>query len=564
MNGKQIFEALRGIDTKYVLDADPTAKKPSSRAWVKWGTLAACFCVVVAAALAIVFWQGKGTNNEPPIHIHVFGEWMTTKEATCSAYGEETRLCACGEKETQPIALLPHFAGAWVIEKEPTIKLPTPSDPSEREAGLMCQFCSHCGAKLGEELIPATGSLGLAYAVNPDGKTFMVAGIGNCTDEDVVIPENFCGYHVTTIGDGAFMNCKTVKSVTLPDTVTSIGNQAFAHCNELISIALPEGLLQIGEHAFWYCQKLESISVPQSVTDIGRSAFEGCYELKSIILPDSLKRIEDGLFASCLNLKTISLPEGLESIGASAFENCTLLQKIIIPQSVTAIGKRAFNECRSLTNVVLPDALQSIGEYLFGDCFRLESILLPQSVTRIEKSAFYQCLALTKIEIPKGVTEIGPSAFINCRNLESVVLPEGLEVIGDLAFSSCQKLSEINIPNSVRWIGRSAFDSCNTLIEWEKGVGYVGNWAVSFKGGSDEIVVREGTVGIACSAFYLANEFVRVTLPSSLKYINKYAFAYARYLETILFAGDAVAWESIEKAADWAENANQFEMIFTR
>ena len=563
MNGEQIFEALRGIDPKYVLDADPTTKKPSPRAWVKWGALAACLCLVAAAALGIVFWQAKDPNGEPPLHTHVFGEWTITKEASCSEYGEETRLCACGEKETQSTARLPHFAGAWVIEKEPTIKLPTPSDPSEREAGLMCQFCSHCGAKLGEELIPATGSLGLAYAVNPDGKTFMVAGIGNCPDEDIVIPENFCGYHVTAIGDGAFMNCKTVKSVTLPDTITSIGNQAFAHCNELISLALPEGLLQIGEKAFWYCQNLESISVPQSVINIGKSAFEGCYELKNIILPDSLKKIEDGLFASCLNLKTISLPEGLESIGASAFENCTSLQEIIIPQSVTAIGKRAFSGCRSLTEIVLPLLVRSIEEYTFSDCFRLESVVLPQNVMRIERGAFYQCLALIQMEIPTGVTVIGPSAFINCQNLESVVLPEGLEVIEELAFMNCEKLNEIHIPDSVRWVGRSAFDGCDALIQVENGVGYVGNWAISAEKDLDEIVVREGTVGIATSAFYTHGEYIRVTLPSTLKYINKYAFASARYLETILFAGSETEWESVEKAADWAEGSKQFEILFT-
>ncbi len=563
MSGEKIFAALREIDPKYILDADPTSKSPS-RAWAKWGTLAACLCLVVAAILGAVLWYGSNENpGTLPFHTHVFGEWYITKEASCSELGEQARLCACGERETQPIALQPHFAGAWVVEKEPTIKLPTPSDPNEREAGLMCQFCAHCGAKLGEELIPATGSLGLAYAVNPDGKTFMVAGIGNCTDEDIIIPENFCGYHVTTVADGAFMRCKTIKSVTLPDTIAAVDSQAFAFCDNLINITLPEGLLQIGEKAFGYCQNLESISVPQSVINIGKSAFEGCYELKSIILPDSLKKIEDGLFASCLNLKTISLPDGLESIGDFAFENCTSLQSIVIPSGVTKIGKRAFNGCRFLTDVVLPSELQSIEEYTFSDCYHLENIIIPQSVMRIENHAFLQCIALTYIEIPTGVTVIGASAFLNCQNLESVLLSAGLERVEDGAFSSCSKLSNVNIPDSVRWIGRNAFDDCNTLIEWENGVGYVENWAVSFQGEANEIAVREGTVGIAASAFYTYGDYVRVTLPGTLKYINKYAFAYAKYLETIVFEGDEAEWESIEKAADWAEGSNKFEVIFT-
>ena len=566
MSGEKIFLALRGIDPQYILDAAPTSKNPLARAWVKWGALAACLCLVVASVFGMLYWLHTSGTSDPtlPFHTHEFGEWHITKEATCAEMGEETRLCFCGEKEVKPVALLPHFAGAWVVEKEPTIKLPTPNDPNEREPGLMCQFCAHCGAKLDEELIPATGSLGLAYAINPDGKTFAVAGIGNCKDEDIIIPENFCGYHVTTVMDGAFMNCDTVKSVTLPDTVTAIGAQAFSFCDNLINITLPEGLLQIGEKAFWFCQELVSISVPQSVTHIGKGAFAACYKLQGIRLPYTLQKIEDNLFESCLNLEAIFLPSGLESIGASAFENCTSLQSIVIPSSVTEIGKRAFSGCRVLANVILPSELQSIEEYTFGDCFRLENIVIPQSVMRIENHAFLQCIALTKIEIPAGVTVIGANAFTNCISLESVLLPTGLERIEDGVFSSCSKLSKINISNSVRWIGRHAFSDCYALIQVENSVGYVENWAVSLEGDPNDFAVREGTVGIAASAFYNYGEFVSVTLPDTLKYINRYAFAYADHLETVIFDGNQEQWESIEKAEDWVSGSNDFTVIFTR
>lgn len=44
-------------------------------------------------------------------HVHVFGEWVTVKKATCSEMGEEERLCDCGEKETNSIDMLAHIAG---------------------------------------------------------------------------------------------------------------------------------------------------------------------------------------------------------------------------------------------------------------------------------------------------------------------------------------------------------------------------------------------------------------------------------------------------------------------
>ena len=198
MSGKKLFQVLRNIDPQLILDAAPKERPHVSRAWIKWGDFVACLCLIVT--VVFLFLPNSPISLFP--HIHDFGEWQSTKDATCVAQGEEMRVCSCGEKEYRHTAILPHFAGKWVVEKEPTIKLPTAEDPDEREPGLKCQFCERCGAKLDEQIIPATGSLGLAYAMNPDGKTFSVVGIGNCTDENVIIPENFCGYHVTQIADG--------------------------------------------------------------------------------------------------------------------------------------------------------------------------------------------------------------------------------------------------------------------------------------------------------------------------------------------------------------------------
>ena len=41
-------------------------------------------------------------------HVHSFGEWVVTKEATCTEDGEQTRTCACGYSETQVIPATGH------------------------------------------------------------------------------------------------------------------------------------------------------------------------------------------------------------------------------------------------------------------------------------------------------------------------------------------------------------------------------------------------------------------------------------------------------------------------
>ena len=591
MNDKNIFDALRDIDPQWILDAAPQKRTHSARTWIKWGSLAACFCLVVAAIIGAVLWLRPDDSVSPeptlPPHNHVFGEWHITKDATCSENGEETRLCACGEKETKIVALLPHFAGAWVVEKEPTIKIPTPDDPDAREPGLKCQFCDRCGAKLNEELIPATGSVGLAYAINPDGKTFSVAGIGNCTDADVIVPENFCGYHVTSIMAGAFEKCETLKSITLPETVTVIGERAFRWCNSFEKITLPDTLETIGAKAFYNCNALKSVNIPQSVTSIGEGAFGSCYNLTSVVVPNQITVLAANVFDYCISLETIVLPDSLQSIGESVFSSCIRLKNITIPSGVTSIGNHAFFNCNGLVSIVLPDGVETIQTYSFGYCTRLEHITLPQGVKNIEAYAFSQCSTLKSIDIPVGVTTISNCAFLGCRELETVNLPQGIKQIGALAFSGCKSLCNIglpdgvtfidhgafaeceslqslSIPDSVTHIGSDAFEECVGLLQEENGVFYVGKWAVDADKEREEVVLRSDTVGLAENLFFASNTLVRVTLPNSLQYICKQALAYGWELREILFDGTPEEWEAIQKAENWDQYSNLYKLIFTK
>ena len=41
---------------------------------------------------------------------------------------------------------------------------------------------------------------------------------------------------ITSIGDGAFANCQSLKWVTLPESVDTIGYQAFVNCSGLQSV----------------------------------------------------------------------------------------------------------------------------------------------------------------------------------------------------------------------------------------------------------------------------------------------------------------------------------------
>ncbi|MBO5757479.1 MAG: hypothetical protein J6S28_07260, partial [Clostridia bacterium] len=51
---------------------------------------------------------GETSAPETEAHVHVFGEWATVKESTCTEQGEQKRTCACGEAEKQALDALGH------------------------------------------------------------------------------------------------------------------------------------------------------------------------------------------------------------------------------------------------------------------------------------------------------------------------------------------------------------------------------------------------------------------------------------------------------------------------
>ena len=201
----------------------------------------------------------------------------------------------------------------------------------------------------------------------------------NGTDESVSVPSQLGGCNVTDIGDGAFSDCTSLTSITIPDGVTSIGEFAFDGCTSLVSITIPNGVTSIGESAFDGCTSLASITVAdnnQSYCDVDGVLFnKDKTELvqypagktsASYSIPNSVTEIGDGAFSYCTSLVSITIPNGVTSIDDSTFYGCTNLKEIVIPNSVTSIGAYAFVNCPNLKCVTVPSSVERIGKYSFG------------------------------------------------------------------------------------------------------------------------------------------------------------------------------------------------------
>ena len=82
----------------------------------------------------------------------------------------------------------------------------------------------------------------------------------------------------------------------LPQSLTHIGNDAFYECASLKSISLPEGLKHIGNRAFgglFDGCKFQTITLPKSLSEIEGNPFSGCRELKEIISQSPYYVVQD-------------------------------------------------------------------------------------------------------------------------------------------------------------------------------------------------------------------------------------------------------------------------------
>ena len=87
------------------------------------------------------------------------------------------------------------------------------------------------------------------------------------------IPSTAQGHTVTSIGDGAFVYCNKLETVTLPDSVTSVGAVSFIECENLKEVHLGNSVRSIGANAFMHCKSMEKLTIPQSIEEIGYGAF---------------------------------------------------------------------------------------------------------------------------------------------------------------------------------------------------------------------------------------------------------------------------------------------------
>ena len=102
------------------------------------------------------------------------------------------------------------------------------------------------------------------------------------------------------LSSSAFNNCRSLKSINLPDSLIQIDNSAFTECVSLLAIKLPNSITKIGYRCFLGCISLKTINFPSSLISIGYSLMNSCPNLEFVTFGDNFNCNDLDLSASTL------------------------------------------------------------------------------------------------------------------------------------------------------------------------------------------------------------------------------------------------------------------------
>jgi hypothetical protein len=344
---------------------------------------------------------------------------------------------------------------------------------------------------------------------------------------------------VTHIGKFAFCGLKRLKSVTIPASVTSIGVGAFYSCDSLTYIKVAEDNAYFASEDGIIFNKDKSIlirypqgrsgayMIPYGVTTIGATAFHGSVGLTSVTIPNTVTTIEPGVFepwsVDHLDKSVVSLAKTIKNdirkgLVFGAFGNCTGLESITIPGSVISIGEWAFAGCTGLTSITIEEGVKSIDRFAFFGCTGLTSITIPSSMTFISNGAFISYTGLTSITVTGDNVHYSSVDGVLFNKAKDTLIHYPRERVG----------AYYTIPSNVISIAdRAFFANANlTSMTIPNSVKSIDRWAFAHSS-LTSVTIPGSVISIGEGAFYECANLTSVTLGSGILLLSRNIFPHA-------------------------------------
>lgn len=147
-----------------------------------------------------------------------------------------------------------------------------------------------------------------------------VAGSG---DLDLTGVAADCGVVLKTSNNGALEKNTSITSVVFPDSLATMLGNTVANDTKITNIVVGAGIRSIGQQAFYNCSSLKTITLPEGcpgLTTLGNSAFRMCTALETPL--DFSKSVFTELPTYALvdlqKVKEIRLPETVTTLGTES------------------------------------------------------------------------------------------------------------------------------------------------------------------------------------------------------------------------------------------------------
>lgn len=211
------------------------------------------------------------TDETEDTCVHTLGNWIVEGEGSnCTKEGSRYKACSqCGKKVvTEVIPKTAHKESEWFDDKYEKVscnaqgkkyKKCTQCDEllytivvDKANHNVLCQdgypakptnpgrtayyWCINQGCEFKQQPyeIPAEGTV--PYQTTDSGSTCTIKKLASWTGSELILSSTINGKTVTAIGNEAFADLASVKTIYIPKSVTKIGDKAFSGCSGLTTI----------------------------------------------------------------------------------------------------------------------------------------------------------------------------------------------------------------------------------------------------------------------------------------------------------------------------------------
>ncbi len=408
------------------------------------------------------------------------------------------------------------------------------------------------------------------------------------------------GANVTEIGNAAFKDCTALtevvwkkpvvsaEGVTAEEQALTLGDNVFSGCYGFTAFVLPARVTSIGDGAFQNCKYMTTFTFEDGTgaLTIGAKAFSGCHALTALALREGVVSVGDGAFANCAELVSVSLPASVERLGTWAevqeegsetkkytFVSMDLFKTTGVSPKLERVDVNENNTHYYSENGMLFGKYEKEGDettakevpvrLYFCPFAKTGDVKLPNTLIEIYKEAFAYNTGVTSVsfngELAGEAFDIGENALYNAKALTTFELPVGLKTIKTGLFKGCSGLKTIVVPNTVSSIAAGAFQGCVSLATVNFAEGNDGNPLVLEDGSYSTTHSGEGssmvdtTIYTGAFGYYYEKRWATggrtvekgcisltsIKFPKRLSYVGTYAFYGCESLTTIDFGADS-------------------------